>query len=261
MFLINDDQSIYITRGDTALFQITAMRGDVEQHKFQAGDVVRIKVFEKKACENVVLQKDFEVEEETEVVGIYLSEADTKIGEVISKPVDYWYEIELNPDTCPQTIVGYDEDGAKVFKLMPEGADVEELPVEEESDFERVIKGTVEKWLSGNVNDELAEPIKNAVREYFEGNPIGAKIGEVTLTASGWVGSNGLYSQVVNISGVTENSQVDLTPSVEQLAIFYEKDLTFVTENVDGVVTVYAIGQKPQNDYTIQVTITEVEYE
>ena len=45
---------------------------------------------------------------------------------------------------------------------------------------------------------------------------------------------------------------------MEQLAIFYNKDLTFVTENEDGVVTVYAIGQKPTNDYTIQATITEV---
>jgi hypothetical protein len=72
-------------------------------------------------------------------------------------------------------------------------------------------------------------------------------------------GSSGnLYSQEVPIAGVTENSQVDLTPSVEQLLVFYEKDLTFVTENEGGRVTVYAIGQKPENDYTIQVTITEV---
>jgi hypothetical protein len=52
---------------------------------------------------------------------------------------------------------------------------------------------------------------------------------------------------------------VDLTPDVQQLAVFYDKDLTFVTENEGGVVTVYAIGQKPTSDYTIQVTITEVE--
>lgn len=83
-------------------------------------------------------------------------------------------------------------------------------------------------------------------------------IGEVILSASAWIGENGLYSQVVFIEGVTKRSQVDLTPSVEQLVVFYEKDLTFVTENEDGVVTVYAIGQKPTNDYTIQVTITEV---
>ena len=86
-----------------------------------------------------------------------------------------------------------------------------------------------------------------------------AKIGSVSLPASAWATrSSNLYAQVVSIAGTTAYSQVDLTPSVEQLAVFYEKDLTFVTENEDGVVTVYAIGQKPTNDYTIQVTITEV---
>jgi hypothetical protein len=84
------------------------------------------------------------------------------------------------------------------------------------------------------------------------------KIGTATLLASAWVGEDRLYHQVVEIEGVTENSQVDLTPSVEQLLVFYDKDLAFVTENEGGVVTVYAIGQKPANDYTIQVTITEV---
>lgn len=88
-----------------------------------------------------------------------------------------------------------------------------------------------------------------------------ARISYITLLADNWVGKENLYSQIVSVDGATKNSQVDLTPSVEQLAVFYEKDLAFVTENEDGVVTVYAIGQKPQNDYTIQVTITEVAYE
>lgn len=85
-----------------------------------------------------------------------------------------------------------------------------------------------------------------------------ARVSEVTLYADKWEGGENLYSQVVSIDGVTENSQVDITPNVAQLVIFYEKDLTFVTENEGGVVTVYAIGQKPTSDYTIQVTLTEV---
>lgn len=85
-----------------------------------------------------------------------------------------------------------------------------------------------------------------------------SRIAYATLLSSAWEGGENLYSQTVTIDGVTKNTQVDLTPSVEQLAIFYNKDLTFVTENENGVVTVYAIGQKPQNDYTIQVTLTEV---
>ena len=99
----------------------------------------------------------------------------------------------------------------------------------------------------------------DAINELVENNtnPV-ARIANVELLAANWVGETNPYSQKVVINGVTENSQVDLTPSVEQLVIFYEKDLTFVTENDGGEVTVYAIGQKPTNDYTIQVTITEV---
>lgn len=85
-----------------------------------------------------------------------------------------------------------------------------------------------------------------------------SRIAYVDLLAANWVGNTSPYSQVVQVDGTTENTQVDLTPSIEQLVIFHEKDLGFVTENDDGVVTVYAIGQKPENDYTMQVTLTEV---
>lgn len=81
---------------------------------------------------------------------------------------------------------------------------------------------------------------------------------DVYLPSSGWVGDASPYSQVVTIEGATVNSQVDLTPSIEQLTIFHQKDLTFVAENENGVVTVYALGDKPTNDYTIQATVTEV---
>lgn len=81
---------------------------------------------------------------------------------------------------------------------------------------------------------------------------------EVTLLASAWEGEESPYSQIVSIVGTTEYSKVDLQPSVEQLTIFHQKDLAFVTENEDGVVTVFAIGDKPTNDYTIQATVTEV---
>ena len=125
MFTINDDLSIYATRGDTVFFTVTAEENGVP-YKFQAGDVLRMKIFGKKDAENVVMEKCFDVTAETDKFNILLTEEDTKIGEVISKPTDYWYEIELNPFTNPQTIIGYDEDGAKVFKLFPEGADSEE---------------------------------------------------------------------------------------------------------------------------------------
>lgn len=133
MFALNDDMSIYATRGDIVFFSVSAAEEDGSSYVFQAGDVVRIKVYGKKNAENVVLQKDFPVTEATESVEICLTKEDTKIGNAISKPTDYWYEVELNPLSEPQTIIGYDKDGAKVFKLFPEGDDIEEYaPAEEE---------------------------------------------------------------------------------------------------------------------------------
>ena len=68
------------------------------------------------------------------------------------------------------------------------------------------------------------------------------------------------WSQVVlqDSTDITEHSKVDLQPSADQLTIFYEKDLSFVAENEDGVVTVFCIGHIPTNDYIIQCIITEV---
>ncbi len=140
MFVINDDLSIYVTRGDAVFFSVTC-EDDGVPSVFQAGDVVRFTVYGKKNAENVVLQKDFPVVSATEDVEVYLSESETKIGGVISKPTDYWYEVELNPFTDPKTIIGYDEDGAKVFKLFPEGRDLtEEEPDITEDDIPVVDK-------------------------------------------------------------------------------------------------------------------------
>lgn len=126
MFTINEDQSIYATRGDIVFFAVTAEE-DGNPYKFQPGDVVRFKLYGKKDAETVLLQRDFPITEECETVDIFLSKADTKIGDVISKHKDYWYEVVLNDDTLPQTIIGYDEDGAKVFRLYPEGDDIPEF--------------------------------------------------------------------------------------------------------------------------------------
>lgn len=123
MFKINEDKSIYLTRGDIANITVSATTSDGKLYTFQKGDVVRFKVFKRRDCGCVEIQKDTVVEAEATQVDIYLSKDDTKIGEVISKPTNYWYEIELNPNTQPQTIVGYDEEGEKLFVLYPEGSD------------------------------------------------------------------------------------------------------------------------------------------
>lgn len=130
MFIVNEDKSIYVTRGDAGVITVSASFDD-GNYVFKPEDVVRMRIFAKKNCENVV--RDFYADALTgnsSTVTIRL--LDTKIGEVISKPTDYWYEVELNPDTNPQTIIGYDEDGAKVFKLFPEGGDTEDEEITKE---------------------------------------------------------------------------------------------------------------------------------
>ena len=124
---------------------------------------------------------------------------------------------------------------------------------------------------NGTYRDETAE--EKALRESIVGenvtsinervaileqNKFAKNINSVTLLSDNWVGDVSPYSQVVEISGVTPYSKVDLQPSAEQLTIFHEKELTFVTQNDDGIVTVFCIGQKPINDYIIQSVIPEV---
>ena len=123
MFKILNDKTICLTRGDIANIVVSANLQDGQTYTFQAGDVVRFRVFKKRDCACVVVRKDVKAEEEVKSVTISLTKEDTTIDEIINKPVDYWYEIEVNPDTDPQTIIGYDEDGEKIFRLYPEGSD------------------------------------------------------------------------------------------------------------------------------------------
>ena len=70
----------------------------------------------------------------------------------------------------------------------------------------------------------------------------------------------GYCQTITNVTNgsITMNSRIDLQPSPEQLAAFHEKDVAFTVINEDGIATVYAVGVRPMQDYTIQCSITEV---
>lgn len=106
--------------------------------------------------------------------------------------------------------------------------------------------------------DSSNEPTLEDRIAALESTHVTKTLNSVTLFADKWAGDASPYSQVVEIAGTTNHSKVDLQPDLDQLAIFYEKDLAFVTENDDGVITVFCMGQKPTHDYTMQITVTEV---
>lgn len=125
MFEILSDKTICLTRGDIANVVISASLQDSQAYTFQPGDVLRLTVYKRKDCNAVLLQKDVAVEAEAQTVTIRLEKDDSRFCDPINKPTDFWYEVELNPATDPQTIIGYDTAGEKIFRLYPEGGAAE----------------------------------------------------------------------------------------------------------------------------------------
>jgi hypothetical protein len=90
--------------------------------------------------------------------------------------------------------------------------------------------------------------------------PVLPRITTITLSADGWAGSSELYSQQVEIATVTAASKIDLQPNAQQIVDLQNAEISLMVENNGGVVTCYAIGNKPTVDYTMQVLIQEVSY-
>lgn len=118
--------------------------------------------------------------------------------------------------------------------------------MEENSVTERVIRMNVIKTLTLNGKTYILQ----------DSSPTAAV---VTLYASAWVGETSPYEQVVVIPGVTTHTKVDLQPTVAQLNTLRALSIGFFAVNEEGVVTVYAVGHKPTEDFTFQVTTMEVE--
>lgn len=171
MFVVNlEDRTIYATRGDAVYFPIEKKMGDAK-YLFQPEDIVRIKVFAKKNPAKVVLCKDFVVETESTSVNIFLDRFDMKFGEIISKPVDYWWEAELNPDTYPDTFIGYNDKGPAIFKLFPEAKDVVEGEIEDPVENAAVSRMTV-TFVMEYMGENAQVLIDEFFRKYIEDHPL-----------------------------------------------------------------------------------------
>ena len=130
MFKING-HTILLTRGDECTITLKVRpvdTGSNEEYAFKPGDLIAFGVYSKKGLDSPpLLLKEIAIEENTNIVNISLESSETKLGLMLNKPIEYWYEIQLN---YKQTILGYDESGPKVLMLYPEGDDVNESGTE-----------------------------------------------------------------------------------------------------------------------------------
>lgn len=115
MFKIDDKYNMHLNRGDQIIVRLTNTDGT-----FYPGDTIAFSVMKKGNAGEIIFQKFFHIDDETDVFDIVLTPEETRIGNVIkSGNVTYWYEIEYNG---MNTLVGYFTDGPKEFILYPEAA-------------------------------------------------------------------------------------------------------------------------------------------
>lgn len=118
-----DGTTIMINRGDVLNLSLSLSTSSGDPYTFQDGDKVVFSVYLKgKMSEGAVLLKEITVSGSQQTIEINFTKEDTKIGDLINKPVEYWYEVELNNE---YTVIGYDEEGAKLFMLYPEGSKIQ----------------------------------------------------------------------------------------------------------------------------------------
>lgn len=119
----NNTKRISINRGDDNVgFLFSIPIDEEEKYEFQVGDIVTLGVYDKEGLKDpALLLKTIVIEQTTDEVEINLTKEETTIGDIQNKPIECWYEIQLND----KTIIGYDEKGAKKFIVYPEGSDVQ----------------------------------------------------------------------------------------------------------------------------------------
>ena len=117
-----EGKTINITRGDNGTIKVKT-KTSTGYYTFSQGDEIEFKVYNKRGYElEPVIYKKIVLEEDTQEVEIDLSSDDTRIGEIINKEKEYWYEIQLNGNI---TLIGYSEsEGPAIFMLLPEGSEV-----------------------------------------------------------------------------------------------------------------------------------------
>lgn len=178
------------------------------------------------------------------------------------------YNVDLPTVKGDYTVycIGYDEDN----NVVSEDSNILTLNIEAGTDTWEPVPPNISMRLIDLTDVNIVDILNAQMLRYnaetqkwenVDATAVGAtRIVEITLPASAWQIDEALntHYQNVTIAGTTEYSKVDLQPTEEQLIVFHERDINFTTVNEDGTIVVYVVGDKPEEDYTIQATVTEV---
>lgn len=115
-----DNNHLYITRGDTLVFDLQICDYNNEIYTFNENDVVTFAIYKNLKQPAFVLQ-DFYAESGEDTIRIEIDSEDMKIGDLISSPKTYYYELTLNGVS---TIQGYAPGKRSILTLLPEGSNI-----------------------------------------------------------------------------------------------------------------------------------------
>lgn len=114
---ITNNNTIKINRGNSLSLDISIDNAG-EDYIYKEGDVVGIAIYNANSLNNPpVISKFVNAIAGDTVTNITLTDEEMKLGQPQNYPINYWYEITLNSET----VLGFDEDGAKILVLYPEG--------------------------------------------------------------------------------------------------------------------------------------------
>lgn len=114
-----NNNTIEITRGNSLALDVSIQDG-TDDYIYQEGDIVGIAIYNRNALnQDAVASKTVTATSGQTTARITLTSDEMKIGTMQNRAVTYWYEITLNGET----VLGYDENGAKQLILYPEGLD------------------------------------------------------------------------------------------------------------------------------------------
>ena len=111
------DKTLHHNRGAKGTIRLNKKNGN-----FNVGDTLKFSILEKGNYNNVIFQKNFKVLEEKSSFCLNFTSEEMRIGEVISKEEEYWYELKLNDET---PLIAFDREKAKKFILYPEAPNKE----------------------------------------------------------------------------------------------------------------------------------------